>query len=331
VATAVGVETTRAETAEALLAPKASPALTGTPTAPTAPALADSTQVATTAYADSAVAVETSRAEAAEALKVTGVTAADGSVAIGGTSTAPTVRTGTLDVIATQHPPAAPVPMAGQKLTGVANGSASTDGAAYGQTLAGGNSSPLTATGDLLYASAANTASRLAGNVTATRKFLRQTGTGSASAAPAWDTLQLADLPAGSAGQVLGVSAGAPAWMAGMTLRAATLAAGYTLVNGTGAVITWDVPDDGALHWMAVFASLSVTSDLAGGEIDYAYVLPDGTASNWILVAAGGSAGPYNAPFSNLAAVEAGSTVTVSQATAKTAGAAVLWAGIWGS
>ena len=77
--TAIGVETTRAEAAEALLAPLASPALTGTPTAPTATALTSSTVAATTAYADSAVAtevtarttaigVETTRAEAAEAL-----------------------------------------------------------------------------------------------------------------------------------------------------------------------------------------------------------------------------------------------------------------------
>ena len=49
-------------------APLASPALTGSPTAPTATALTDNTQVATTAYADAAVAVETSRAETAEAL-----------------------------------------------------------------------------------------------------------------------------------------------------------------------------------------------------------------------------------------------------------------------
>jgi hypothetical protein len=47
-------------------APLASPALTGVPSAPTASALTNSTQVATTAYADSAVAVETTRAKAAE-------------------------------------------------------------------------------------------------------------------------------------------------------------------------------------------------------------------------------------------------------------------------
>lgn len=49
-------------------APLASPALTGTPTAPTASPLTDDTQIATTAYADAAVAVEKTRAEAAEAL-----------------------------------------------------------------------------------------------------------------------------------------------------------------------------------------------------------------------------------------------------------------------
>lgn len=64
---ALSAETTRAEAAEVLLAPKASPALTGTPTAPTATPGTDSTQLATTGYADSAVAVETSRAETAEA------------------------------------------------------------------------------------------------------------------------------------------------------------------------------------------------------------------------------------------------------------------------
>jgi hypothetical protein len=52
------------------------------------------------------------------------------------------------------------------------------------------------AVGDTLYASATNTMARLAGNATTTRKFLQQTGTGSASAAPTWDTLVDADIPA---------------------------------------------------------------------------------------------------------------------------------------
>lgn len=60
---------------------------------------------------------------------------------------------------------------------------------------AGGTGQISYTTGDTLYASAANTLSKLAGNTTTSRKFLRQTGTGSASQAPAWDTLLAADIP----------------------------------------------------------------------------------------------------------------------------------------
>ena len=48
---------------------------------------------------------------------------------------------------------------------------------------------------NIMYSSAANTPTRLAANTTTTRKFLRMTGTGSAGAAPAWDTLTVNDIP----------------------------------------------------------------------------------------------------------------------------------------
>jgi len=67
-ASALTAETARAEAAEALKAPLASPALTGTPTAPTATALTSSAQLATTAFTTGAVTAETARAETAEAL-----------------------------------------------------------------------------------------------------------------------------------------------------------------------------------------------------------------------------------------------------------------------
>ena len=59
--------------------------------------------------------------------------------------------------------------------------------------------------GDTVYSSAANTLSALAGNTTTTKKFLTQTGTGSASAAPAWETISGSDVSgniSGSAGSV---------------------------------------------------------------------------------------------------------------------------------
>lgn len=50
--------------------------------------------------------------------------------------------------------------------------------------------------GDIIFANATPAWAALAGQITTTRKFLRQTGSGSISAAPAWDTLLAADVPA---------------------------------------------------------------------------------------------------------------------------------------
>jgi hypothetical protein len=77
--------------------------------------------------------------------------------------------------------------------------------AAVPETLGGTNQTAYTL-GDTLYASASNTLSKLAGNTTSTKKFLRQTGTGAVSAAPAWDTLAQTDLPTPSTGHTLGTT-----------------------------------------------------------------------------------------------------------------------------
>jgi hypothetical protein len=66
---------------------------------------------------------------------VTSVTAADGSVVIGGTAVAPTVRTGTLDVIATLHAPVASVALNAQKITGIAKATVSTDASSLANSL----------------------------------------------------------------------------------------------------------------------------------------------------------------------------------------------------
>jgi hypothetical protein len=52
--------------------------------------------------------------------------------------------------------------------------------------------------GDMIAANSSPAWARVAGQTTTTRKFLRQTGTGSASALPVWDTLVAGDLPAHS-------------------------------------------------------------------------------------------------------------------------------------
>ena len=100
-------------------------------------------------------------------------------------------------------------------------------GIAYGGTgaatkAAGFNAlSPVTTLGDLIYGDAANSNTRLAGNTTTTKKFLRQTGTGTVSAAPAWDTLVDGDIPTA---------------LTGKTYNALTLtsnATGFTIAGGT--------------------------------------------------------------------------------------------------
>lgn len=48
--------------------------------------------------------------------------------------------------------------------------------------------------GDLIFASATAVLSKLAGNITTTRKFLKQVGDGTNSAAPEWDTITKADV-----------------------------------------------------------------------------------------------------------------------------------------
>lgn len=74
---AAATEQTRALAAEALRAPLASPALTGTPTAPTQAALDASTKLATTAYADAATGVEKARALSIEAQLLSVATASN--------------------------------------------------------------------------------------------------------------------------------------------------------------------------------------------------------------------------------------------------------------
>jgi hypothetical protein len=64
---------------------------------------------------------------------VTSVSAADTSIVVGGTASAPTLHTATLDVIAADRPAAADWSNNGHKITSLANGTAASDAAAFGQ------------------------------------------------------------------------------------------------------------------------------------------------------------------------------------------------------
>ncbi len=102
----------------------------------------------------------------------------------------------------------------------------------------GAASLPLTTLGDLLYEDATPAPARLPGNVSATRKFLRQLGNGVLSAVPVWDTLLAADVPllnqntTGTAANITGTLDQVPAPAAAVGLNSKKIT---SLANGTAA------------------------------------------------------------------------------------------------
>lgn len=75
----------------------------------------------------------------------------------------------------------------------VALGSASAVSGTLGATNGGTGQSTYTL-GDIIYSNATNSLAKLVGQITTTQKFLSQTGTGVASAAPVWDTIPAASI-----------------------------------------------------------------------------------------------------------------------------------------
>jgi hypothetical protein len=233
---------------------------------------------------------------------VTSVTAGDTSIVVGGTGAAPTIETGTLDVIATDHPPAGSWSNNSQKITSLANGSGAQDAAAYGQTLTGGALGPMTTKGDLVIANATPAPARLA---------------------------------VGSAGQTLGVSSGLPAWGMGMTLLATTTATGVALTSGTPTLLTWTAPNDGNMHRVLLVGELVVSSTETGGKVTVSFTDPAGGAHNGLQIYASAlGAGAFGLPGTSspvLTLIQANTAFTVAQAVGLSGGAAIFYGELWGS
>lgn len=117
----------------------------------------------------------------------------------------------------------------------------------------------------------------------------------------------------------------------GLKLVATTGPNGYVLQNGTANILTWTAPNDGQLHRFMVFSTLDVFSAETGGAIGINYTVPGGGAQSHTFYAAGlAPAVPTSPAFPGLApAISPGTTVTLTQSSALTAGAATLWAEIW--
>ena len=103
--------------------------------------------------------------------------------------------------------------------------------------------------------------------------------------------------------------------------------AGYTLVNGTGNILTYAVPNDGLVHTVMISTMMNVSVAETGGQIQTAFTAPDNSAQTQQNHAAG--LGTGIARTNMVLLCRPGTTVTLSQNTALTVGAAVLWGSIW--
>ena len=119
----------------------------------------------------------------------------------------------------------------------------------------------------------------------------------------------------------------------GMSLQATTGAGGYTLANATGTVVSWTAPNDGELHRVFLTGECVITSAETGGAVDLSYTPPSGSAQTVTLLAGGAAAGvsTLNSGAGVTVIVGANTTVAINQTSALTAGAATLYAEIWGS
>lgn len=113
------------------------------------------------------------------------------------------------------------------------------DGAEHSDTVA---ATPVL--GDTIYANSTPAWQVLAGNTTTTRKFYREVGNGSVSAAPAWDTLTMADLPAASNTAVI-----------------------TAVIDGGGSVLTAGVKGDIYVPFACSLVSVTLLADVAGAAV----------------------------------------------------------------
>lgn len=116
------------------------------------------------------------------------------------------------------------------------------------------------------------------------------------------------------------------------SLLAGTPAGGYALQHGTPTLLSYTFPNDGNLHRAVVIANQTVSSVTTGGSVSVSWTAPDGTAGDWVALSQLNYTGWDDSvsPTPPLL-VKAGTTITVRQSTALTAGAATVWAEIWGS
>ena len=123
-----------------------------------------------------------------------------------------------------------------------------------------------------------------------------------------------------------------PRQRGGLTRVATTGADGFALENGTPTILSWTAPNDGELHTVFISAALAVSSALTGGEVAWSQTAIDAPAWGDSFFGGGVGTGTYQASAGTVVLRGNGTdTVKVTQASAVTAGAAVVYAELWTS
>lgn len=136
----------------------------------------------------------------------------------------------------------------------------------------------------------------------------------------------LAQAQAAAAGVVAGFT-GVPG---PLSLQATTGSSGFALQNGTPTILSWTAPADGQPHRVVLVTENIVTVAETGGQCSVNFTPPSGAAQSAVVY--GGALGVgYRGPNNTGFTVAPGTTVTFTQSTALTAGAATVFAELWGS
>lgn len=120
------------------------------------------------------------------------------------------------------------------------------------------------------------------------------------------------------------------AYPVGLALQATTGPNGFPLVNATPNIISWTAPNDGQPHRFLLIGNENVSSATTGGQVNVTFTRADNSGTNSAPIFGGTVAAGYHSIGDNTGIVAPGTTVTVAQNTAMTAGAATIWTEIWG-
>ncbi len=184
------------------------------------------------------------------------------------------------------------------------------------------STSPMTTLGDIIVEDATPTAIRLAGNTTATKMYLSQTGNGAISALPAWAQISTADLTGtlaighGGTGQVTAAAAFnalSPMTNGGDLIYGGASGVGTRLANGTAGQLLQSNGTTLAPTWVAAPTGTvtSVAMSVPGSSILTVTGSPVTTSGTLGLVTTGTSGGvPY---FSSTSQLTSSALLTTNQ------------------